>query len=304
MSYSCPRCGYCTDRVNNLRKHLSRKRSCLPSKADVDLRTFTFVTEHQQKKEFQCSYCETLFISEKALSRHEEVCTAKEVLFFINGTIRDLGNPIPEVTREECSRLDKLALLRLLQDVYRKGGQVPTPDRNHVVVTGNSNTTNVGCITVNFPVSFGTEELSLSLQELETLLKVHPITAVKNFVEKTHFSSEEGNNWYISNLKDGRAKVYDNGEWISKDADEVVYSVFDKHRNTIDETCELAKSEDGSLPANTLGERVKRWERETSNPLFEDTCQQKIFTLGYENKARVSRVKQRRSFSRETSNSK
>ena len=36
---------------------------------------------------------------------------------------------------------------------------------------------------------------------------------------------------------------------------------FDKHRNAIDETCDLARNEDGDLPAGPLGERVRRWEQ-------------------------------------------
>jgi len=83
--------------------------------------------------------------------------------------------------------------------------------------------------------------------------------------------------------------VFHGGDWVSRDAEEVVYDVFDKHRNVIDETCDQARDDEGRFASDVLGQRVMKWEQESNRPDFEDRCQEKVSRLGYENKTKVTR---------------
>jgi len=259
------------------------------------------------EKEYLCDWCGTSSVSLNSLKRHQTSCSEKDTLSLLRSITEELDDSVKVPSASACALMSKRDLLHFLSvvvsrrkkdlrhDVSKSGGDSTGPHVGSMTngIVGSVVNSNVGCVThvsgdvvYNITLDFGSEKLGLSLEELEKLLRVHPVKAVSDFVEKTHFTTESGMNWFISNLKDRRARVFDGSNWVSKKADEVVYCVFDRHRNVIDETCEQALEQD--LTENVqLAQRVKKWEKESSKPDFEDLCQERVSTLGYENKAKV-----------------
>ena len=288
-SFDCPRCGHSFKKPNDLRRHLGRKSLCDAKVSDVDLRDFSESFEAMliEDKPFKCRWCNASSPTQHSLVRHETSCSKREALECANKVLQTLLPGSSLLTVSDVADMSNLDVLRLLSQVASKPETARQTevngDHNAINSNVNSNVNSNNVTNVYLTLDFGSEDLQLTLKELETLLKVHPIKAVTNFVEKTHFSSDSGKNWFISNLKDSRAKVLEKGKWASKEADEVVYEVFDKHRNAIDETCDLARNEDGDLPAGPLGERVRRWEQVSNRDNFEDLCQKSVKKLGYEN---------------------
>lgn len=299
---ACPRCGHVFSKPSDLWRHTNRKFLCAPNVADVDLREFQRRLQEEKAScnRFKCEWCGASSVNQQALDRHRSTCPKRDTLEFANNVLRFVNPGATLLEATDVSRMSTTDVLRFLSEtVTRVEGRVPvstTVTGNHNTVQNNTtnhhtinNTTN-NHVVVNVTVDFGTEEVSLSLSELEALLRVHPVNAVKDLVEKTHFRTERGKNWFISNLKDCRAKIFRGDKWLSKDGKEVVYEVFDKHRNVIDETCDMARNEEGELPNNCLGQRVKRWERESNKDDFEERCQESVKKLGYENNPKFSSV--------------
>lgn len=74
--YSCPRCGYKTDHIHNLIRHLQRKNMCQPILEDKD--TVTIIKEAREKdkkeKQYTCEKCSKLFFARQSQSRHSKLC--------------------------------------------------------------------------------------------------------------------------------------------------------------------------------------------------------------------------------------
>lgn len=77
--YECPRCGYTTNVLCNLRTHLDRKRICRPLKQDLTIdQMFAFydslIAEKCKPKTYICEYCQEGFPSSRAKSLHKTLC--------------------------------------------------------------------------------------------------------------------------------------------------------------------------------------------------------------------------------------
>jgi len=296
----CPRCGHTFTKPNDLDRHVNRKVACEPKVADVDPRGTSVAREESQKhKRFGCEWCSTALTSQQSLDRHRTICSKRGTLDNANAILSFIGGK--PLSAADVATLSNSEVLRLISDTVRalqsRAGTPTEQATTSTTVTGDNNqvhnhqtvnSNNVTNVTVNVTVDFGSEDVRLSLEELESLLRVHPINAVKDLVEKTHFSSESGRNWFVCNIKDRKAKVLCQNRWVPRDATEVVYEVFDKHRNVIDETCDKARNEEGELSDN-FRRRVSRWERESSRDDFEDLCQEKVKNLGYANNPKFRR---------------
>jgi len=150
---------------------------------------------------------------------------------------------------------------------------------NNVQVTGNNNNT----ITVNLNGStlrdFDSEEVKVTLSRLDELLRKHPIMALLRLVEDTH---TENPNWFISNYKDGVARIWKGGEWkVCVDGDRVIHEVFNKHYDAIEDACGEARETD-KLPQAKL----HKWDKQSSTEGFEEDCKERIKRFGYEKKPR------------------
>lgn len=73
-TYTCPRCNYETNRLTDYRKHLVRKKICLPIKANVDL--LDELCKYSVIKEVShiCQKCKKGFASKKGWLAHESQC--------------------------------------------------------------------------------------------------------------------------------------------------------------------------------------------------------------------------------------
>lgn len=150
----------------------------------------------------------------------------------------------------------------------------------NVHVTGNNNTVNVNVrSTVR---DFDSDEVKVTLSRLDDLLRKHPIVALLRLVEDTH---TENPNWFISNYKDGVARIWKQGEWkVCVDGDRVIHEVFNKHYDAIEDACEEARETEKLAEA-----KLQKWEKQSSTDKFEEDCKERIKRFGYEKKPRPKR---------------
>lgn len=104
----CLRCNYCTNKISNIRAHLTRKDICVATHQDIcieDLRAKYGVQDVQHK----CEHCDKIYSSVSGLLYHIKRCksapSVKEVL--LNQIIAQKD----EIIREMQDRLDRMKTL-------------------------------------------------------------------------------------------------------------------------------------------------------------------------------------------------
>jgi len=74
--HCCQRCGYTTDHLPNLVRHLHRKKLCKPVLEDKDPEKIIEEEREKEKlhKQYQCEHCNKRFNSRQSKSRHMKTC--------------------------------------------------------------------------------------------------------------------------------------------------------------------------------------------------------------------------------------
>lgn len=75
ISYTCIRCNYNTHRRADIIKHYNRKKVCIPINEEVAKITYKkLLNELNEKKVYECQFCNTIYSHSSSLSRHKRIC--------------------------------------------------------------------------------------------------------------------------------------------------------------------------------------------------------------------------------------
>lgn len=78
--YKCPRCGYVTDKINNYKSHINRKKLCISRIKDISRNELFIDLDKQKNKDvdedkiYECEYCNKEFSSLSNKYRHKKIC--------------------------------------------------------------------------------------------------------------------------------------------------------------------------------------------------------------------------------------
>lgn len=110
-TFACNRCGYSTDNISNLRRHIRRKLLCKPKVADISIETLKndFLPE-QKNKTLSCANCGKSYASRQGLYLHlkSESCsqtdtnksTSLDAIKHYEDVIKDLSDQVTK--KDEC----------------------------------------------------------------------------------------------------------------------------------------------------------------------------------------------------------
>ncbi len=70
MEYKCTRCGYTTNRSNNLKKHLANKIICKPILENIDRQTI-YDSIFNKNYKFECEFCNKTYKTRDVLNKHK-----------------------------------------------------------------------------------------------------------------------------------------------------------------------------------------------------------------------------------------
>lgn len=72
MDFICDRCGYTTNRSNNLKQHLTSKRVCKPKLSDIDRLDLYDTWFGSKIQEYECDVCKKTYKSKETLQKHHK----------------------------------------------------------------------------------------------------------------------------------------------------------------------------------------------------------------------------------------
>lgn len=288
VQHICNRCGYITNRKQNLRSHLLRKNICQPLMNEIErydlLVSHGFDKEsimygkttilpqkphqntpksHQNtpKKIYKCKFCEKNFSRSDALKRHiDSRCKEKKN---ISSQIEILMENIVimqkemELIKKENKEKDKI-IDKLLKN------NKPNVNRGNINNAENQLNNNV---IIN---NFGSENIDYITDKIFYRLLNTPINAIPKLLELKHFHPKqpENHNVKITNLHDKYAKIYKDKQWLTKNKKEVIDDIIDYCMADFDD---FKEQKDGELTSTNKSSFKKLEEEydEKSKSLFD-----------------------------------
>lgn len=233
---TCPRCGYTTGLSSNMRKHLQKKKPCLPVLEDIPydelLQHIPQLRQTSREKAYKCRNCSKCFTTPQGKSRHER--------HFCKGDSSEPPSDIRRIVEET------------VQDVLT---------RQQNVTINNITTNNTVQNTVNVINAFGNEDTShLTDKFLNTCLR----RTSKGFVqllEKLHWDPvvPANANIRISNRKIPLAEIQESGKWRFVPRDKAINQMIDKGQDILSEHFEDHQEEIKANVSNSLWDHISQW---------------------------------------------
>ena len=221
--YECFHCNYQTKYKSDFSKHLKTKKHRVHTEINPENHTDVMgmnqnkpkmnqnkpkMNQNEPIKSHKCNYCDETFNTIPSKRRHE-LHRCKENT--------NTGSLIKK-QEKQIKKLEKQIELLL------------TKVGNNYTIN-NNNTNN---IQLN---NYGSEDLSHISDSLKTYLIKHPFGAIQQLIEKIHFNRDkpENTNIMITNKRDNKISVYENGKWVYRNKKKTILSLIDNKYYLLDD---------------------------------------------------------------------
>lgn len=195
--FTCERCGYATPQKSNLIPHFRNKTKCNPVESSVAVDVLLERLCDDKNKLYVCAACNARFTYQSNLSRHKKTCKGKPT-----------DKQQIEALEREVNELKEL--------VCRNGAT------NNI--TNNNMQNNIN-IHINVR-DLGGQENTKYLDN-EFLMECFKDMDLVKVLEELHFNPEhpENHNVRLRNVKQNLMEYADQGRWIVKKKDKVLYEM-------------------------------------------------------------------------------
>tara|TARA_B100002019_G_C21252219_1_gene591778 strand:+ start:601 stop:1533 length:933 start_codon:yes stop_codon:yes gene_type:complete len=266
VQHICNRCGYTTNRKQNLKSHLLRKNLCQPEINQIDRydllvlngfdeesKMYEKVTKNTQNntfspqnntfspqnntKKYICKFCNKGYTRIDSLNRHKNYyCKEKKN---ISSQVQILMQNIVimqqemELIKKQNKEKDKLI------DKLLKNNK---PNLNKGVINNAKQQINNNNLTIN---NFGSENIDYITAKVFYKLLNTPYNAIPKLIELKHFNPKhpENHNVKITNIHDKYAKIYKDKKWIIQHKTDVLETMIDNGFADLEEFKDLNEEE-------------------------------------------------------------
>jgi hypothetical protein len=240
--HNCDICNFSSKQKNDLLRHLNTKKHLnkdkgyvvykeknlilhhkIPQTTTFSPQNTTFSPHHNNKKLFNCKYCNKDYSRIDSLNRHiKNICKKKTELDKIkseNSQIIEKQNKIIKIQSNQITKL-----------LEKNGKQINNTQNN------NSNNTINNNIQIN---NYGEENLEMLTDEFKEKCVTKPFYAIIEIIKKIHFNDDypENKNMRLLNKKDNKIQVLDDGKWKYRYKDEAVKYAFDDSNERLEQFC-------------------------------------------------------------------
>lgn len=224
--YTCPRCGYATDRLSSYQAHLERKKPCRPLLSSVPLSDLLTAVKTKKEERSQCPHCHQLLSNPQHKYRHGLQC---------QGALQ--------------ARLHQMREQRLTQGSAAMG--VPVMVNN--ITTNNVNITNAANVQINIYNTprnkFGDEKIEYMCGDKEQFISFvfDTVLAKKDqglieYVRLKYFHPQHPENHTVKIVRvsegnqPGLAEMWNGTVWVAKQTAEIIDGMisdvgFDLHES-------------------------------------------------------------------------
>jgi hypothetical protein len=266
--YACDLCSFNSNLLGNYKRHLQTKKHKTNLEEQTQLMVITnentssFQNEptmnqnepkmnqmnQNEPKKYNCDYCSQSFATEPSKRRHE-LHRCKHNHFKKDSTIKAQAKMIKNLEKQI-----------------------------EILLTKVGDTTNNNNITNNIQINnYGSEDLSHITDAIKTELLKIPYGAVPKLIEFIHFNKDkpENLNIKITNIRDDKISVYQNGKWTFKNKKNTLKNIIDDKYNMLDEhyneNDDLELSDFNHTNYKNFSEKYDNEEKKLMSKLYKDT---------------------------------
>lgn len=257
VQHICNRCGYTTNRKQNLKSHLLRKNLCQPEINQIDRydllvlngfdeeskmyekvtkNTQNYLQKSTKNDDNICSHCNKILSCYRSKWRHEKTCKQKKE----NDKII-LIEERNKILQEQLDKRDEQIneLLKLLEKQIKNNSK---PNLNKGVINNAKQQINNNNLTIN---NFGSENIDYITAKVFYKLLNTPYNAIPKLIELKHFNPKhpENHNVKITNIHDKYAKIYKDKKWIIQHKTDVLETMIDNGFADLEEFKDLNEDE-------------------------------------------------------------
>ena len=227
VNHVCVRCGYTTNRKQNLKNHLLRKFICEPINEDIDRYNLLVMNNFDQEaikfkkssKNLQiyhhkiedniCKYCNKKLSNYKNKWRHEKTCKEKKNKDKIIEDLQNNNKMLKEVNKK--TQLELAELKKTVEQlILNQGKNIVQPKLNNGTINNVGNVKNMKNKTNIQINNYGCENIDYITDKVFKKLLNTPMSAIQKLIEYKHFHPDhpENHNVKITNIHDKYAKIY------------------------------------------------------------------------------------------------
>jgi len=275
--FECDKCNKKFNFNSLLKKHQSRKRSCITiedyhNKLKEITDKIENIINESLKINIKCLFCEKNFSNKSNLSKHiYKVCVVKNEL-------DNEKNKILEYKKNQ-ERNNEIKQLRIdMEKILKK--QTTNITINNTINNNNNNLV----ININ---PYGKENLShITDTDYKKYLNGF-FSGFTKFIEKVHFDKHmpENHNICISNIKSKYVYVYEDNKWIMKHKNDILDNLITKKYNILTDKCDELE-DDGIIDDNIL-ENFRTFQENYDNTESQKNTKNDVMLLLYNNRDKV-----------------
>jgi hypothetical protein len=192
VNHVCVRCGYTTNRKQNLKNHLLRKFICEPINEDIDrynllvmnnfdqeAKKFKSHSKSNPKLMFKCKFCSKIYKYKQGKYKHEQKC--KYIFNIETNKEKDKDNIISELQNNNKILEDELAELKktVEQLILNQGKNMVQPKLNNGTINNVGKVKNMN-IQIN---NYGCENIDYITDKVFKKLLNTPMSAIQKLIE-------------------------------------------------------------------------------------------------------------------------
>lgn len=225
--YKCIKCDKEFKLKIDFARHINRKFPC-KKQGDIychknDIITSIVAINRDKKNEYKCEHCEKLFASKRNMQRHmENNCkikrqqeNEKEMIF----------NKLMEQFEIQNKKIEKQS--KQIEELKKHNDEIERKLDNKQIQIGNNNNiiTNNNNITI---IAHGRENFDKITENDIIKALIRGTNSVPLITELMHYNDQypEFQNIYIPNISQKYCMVYDGNDWLLKDNDDTIDSLY------------------------------------------------------------------------------
>jgi uncharacterized C2H2 Zn-finger protein len=230
----CKRCGHVSGQRTDLIKHLRRKKTCAPTKEDIDVTILLdeLLPTGSKEKAFQCGKCDKVYSTRQAKSRHMKTCIS------VDDSEKD--NMLQRIVAME----EEIKILR-----------AKTQSQENNCINNTHNINNGTVINQHVQINgLGRENIRYITQdpkfcEFMTACIKGKMNGLMDYMVRKHFDPKHPENHNVRKLnkKEDFMEVYDGMKWRTQYSDEILEDVFHHMQTDFANFVDEALTEDGVI---------------------------------------------------------
>jgi hypothetical protein len=237
----CDRCGGTFYKLDNLRRHLKKKKTCEPILQDISVSEL--IDKYKVKKGYyKCENCGKEYKSAVGKCKHKKKCSKNSIIIEKKENYKLKVELDKEVLKRK--KLEKQVEILLLEKTeiqeQLKNNNIGIINNDNSQNTVNNTTNNDNRVTnINIINNFGEENIEYLLKDENFIKKCieSPINSIHRYLDNVHFNKEhpENTNIKITNLLGPYMDYVKGGKWKKIEKNILLPKIINKSIDVVDE---------------------------------------------------------------------